>query len=174
VSATARLLGELVTEVLAVPDDGSGCWRLVLVVGPEQPDQETAEAAVDDLHARLAEALEADLAAPLRGPSERLALGLYNDAYSAVAEAITTLGRHDRGHYWEKPRPMGVQVQTQLESYGTRKVQDIEDGLNEATEQDVVAIQERLVSVDALPWMRLGTPKQPMLLAPKPSFIRLV
>jgi hypothetical protein len=74
VSATAHLIVGLAPEVLAVPDEGSGGWRLVLVLGPEQPDQETAEAAADQLHARLSEALAADLAGPLRVPAERLAL----------------------------------------------------------------------------------------------------
>lgn len=100
-------------------------------------------------------------------------MGLYNDAYSAVAEAITTLGRHSRGNYWEKPTPVGVQIQTQLESYGNRRVADIEDGLNEAADQDVVGVQERLVTVDAPPWLRLGKPNRPVLLAPKPSFVKL-
>ncbi|MEU4633077.1 hypothetical protein AB0F90_01500 [Micromonospora chalcea] len=100
-------------------------------------------------------------------------MGLYNDAYGAVAEAIATLGRHERGNYWSKPSPMGVRIQQQLESYGTRKVVDIEDGLNEAAQQDLVGVEERLVPVDAPPWLHLGKPKQPMILAPKPSFIKL-
>ncbi len=37
-TATARLLAGLAPEVLAVPDDGTGAWRLVLLVGPELPD----------------------------------------------------------------------------------------------------------------------------------------
>jgi len=74
VNAVAELLAELAPEVLAVPDEGSGGWRLVLLVGPEQPDQDTAEAAADELAARLTEALEADLTGPLRVPSERLEL----------------------------------------------------------------------------------------------------
>jgi len=74
VSATARLLAGLVPEVLAVPDEGSGGWRLVLLVGPEQQHQDTAERAADELAARLTEALEADLTGPLRVPSERLEL----------------------------------------------------------------------------------------------------
>lgn len=71
-NAVAELLAELAPEVLAVPDEGSGAWRLVLLVGPEQPNQATAGRAADDLHARLTEALEADLTGPLCVPSERL------------------------------------------------------------------------------------------------------
>ena len=53
-------------------------------------------------------------------------MGLYRDAYSAVAEAISTLGHHDRGtFYWDKPTPMGAQIQKQLESYGKRKMTDM-------------------------------------------------
>jgi hypothetical protein len=101
-------------------------------------------------------------------------MGLFNDAYAAVAEAVATLGRHDRGgKYWSTPTPMGVTIQKQLESYATRKVTDIEDGLNDAAQQDLVGIEEKLVSVDAPSWLHLGKPNQPVIVAPKPSFIRL-
>lgn len=102
-------------------------------------------------------------------------MGLYNDAYAAVAEAIATLGHHDRGgKYWATPTPMGVQVQKQLESFGSRKVVDIQDGLNEAAQQDLVGVEERLISVDAPPWLHLGSPATPpMVVAPKPSFTKL-
>lgn len=101
-------------------------------------------------------------------------MGIYNDAYAAVAEAIATLGRHDRGgKYWTKPTPMGVQIQTQLESYGTRRVVDIEDGLDEAAQHDLVGVENRLVSVDAPTWLHLGKASKAAIVAPKPSFIKL-
>jgi hypothetical protein len=59
----AELLADLAPEVLAVRDEGTGGWRLVLVVGSEPPDQQTFGGAADDLHGRLTEALDADLAA---------------------------------------------------------------------------------------------------------------
>ncbi len=101
-------------------------------------------------------------------------MGLFNDSYGSVAEAIATLGRHDRGgKYWATPSPMGEGIQKQLEKYGPRKVVDIADGLDEAAQQDLVGIEERLVSVDAPSWLHLGKPMQSMIVAPKPSFIRL-
>ena len=75
-SATAWLLADLCPEVLAVPDDGTGGWRLVLLVGPELPGPEEAELAAGELAARLTQALAEDLAPVLRVPSERLALPL--------------------------------------------------------------------------------------------------
>src|SRR6266511_1360692 len=46
-------------------------------------------------------------------------MGLFNDAYECVAEAVFTLGRHDRGNYFYKPTPMGQRLQAQLEKYGS-------------------------------------------------------
>lgn len=49
-------------------------------------------------------------------------MGVSNDAYGSVAEAIATLGKHDRGgKYWATPTPMGRRIQAQLEGYATRK-----------------------------------------------------
>jgi hypothetical protein len=37
-----------------------------------------------------------------------------------------------------------------------------------------VGVEKRLLSVDAPPWLHLGTPAgQPMIVAPQPSFIKL-
>ena len=96
-------------------------------------------------------------------------MGLFNDAYEAVAEAVFTLGRHDRGSYFYKPTPMGQRLQKQLERYGTAKVREVEDALNKAAQQDLLRVKHRLVSVDAPPWLHLNAARTPVL-APKPRF----
>lgn len=96
-------------------------------------------------------------------------MGLFNDAYEAVAEAIYTLGKHDRGLYFYKPTPMGQRLQEQLEKYPTAKVVEIEHALNEAAQQDLVGVEKRLVSVDAPPWLHLNAARVATI-APKPRF----
>ncbi|MBK0419921.1 hypothetical protein JD276_12855 [Leucobacter sp. CSA1] len=96
-------------------------------------------------------------------------MGLFNDAYEAVAEAIYTLGKHERGHYFYKPTPMGRRLQEQLEKYPTAKVVDIEYALNEAAQQQLVGVERRLVSVDAPGWLHLNASRVPAV-APKPYF----
>jgi len=101
-------------------------------------------------------------------------MGLFNDAYGTVAEAVATLGRHDRGgKYWAKPSPMGQEIQAQLESFATRKVQDVCDGLNDAAQQNLLGVDNKLISVDAPSWLHLGKPRPTNIVAPKPSFIKL-
>ena len=46
-------------------------------------------------------------------------MGLFNDAYESVAEAVFTLGKHDRGNYSYKPTPTGQRLQRQLEKTPT-------------------------------------------------------
>lgn len=96
-------------------------------------------------------------------------MGIFNDAYESVAEAVITLGKHDRGSYFYKPTPMGQRLQSQLEKYGGAKVIDVEDALNEAAQQDLVGVENRLVSVEAPPWLHLGKARAPVI-APRPSF----
>jgi len=96
-------------------------------------------------------------------------MGLFNDAYEAVAEAIHTLGKHDRGLYYYKPTAMGQRLQEQLEKYPTAKVVDIENALNEAAQQDLVGVENRLVPVDPPPWLHLNEARVPVI-APKPYF----
>ena len=90
-------------------------------------------------------------------------MGLFNDAYESVAEAIFTLGRHDRGQYFYKPTPMGQRLQKQLEKYGSVRVREIEDALNEAAQQNLVGVERRLVSVDAPPWLHLTAARTPVI-----------
>lgn len=96
-------------------------------------------------------------------------MGLFNDAYESVAEAIFTLGKHERGNYFYKPTPMGVRMQQQLEKYGNVKVVEIEHALNEAAQQDLIGVERKLVSVDAPPWLHINEARVPII-APKPIF----
>ena len=99
-------------------------------------------------------------------------MGLFNDAYESVAEAILTLGKHERGHYFYKPTPMGQRLQAQLEKYATAKVIDIEGALDDAAQQDLVDVERKLVSVDPPPWLHVNAART-TLLAPKPIFEKL-
>lgn len=99
-------------------------------------------------------------------------MGLFNDAYESVAEAVLKLGKHDRGHYYYKPTAQGQRITEQLANYGNAKVVEIEHALNEAAQQDLVGVENRLVSVDAPPWLHLNAARTPVL-APKPSFEKL-
>lgn len=96
-------------------------------------------------------------------------MGLFNDAYEALAEAIYTLGKHERGPYFYKPTPMGRRLQEQLEKYPTAKVIDIENALDEAAQQGLVGVEHQLVSVDAPDWLHLNEARMPVI-APKPKF----
>jgi hypothetical protein len=99
-------------------------------------------------------------------------MGLFNDAYESVAEAIVTVGKHDRSAYYYKPTPMGQRIQTQLEKYEKVKVVEIEHALDEASQQDLIGIETRLVSVDAPEWLHLNATRTPVI-APRPSFRNL-
>lgn len=96
-------------------------------------------------------------------------MGLFNDAYEAFAEAVYTMGKHERGHYFYKPTPMGQRLQSQLEKYPTAKVVDIENALNEAAQQDLVGVEHQLVSVDAPSWLHINAARVSTI-APKPQF----
>ncbi len=99
-------------------------------------------------------------------------MGLFNDAYSAVAQAICTLGKHDRPPYFLKPSATAERVQTQLEKYPTARVVDIEAALDEAAQQDLLDVEHKLVSVKPPPWLHM-VEKQEMVIAPKPTFEKL-
>jgi hypothetical protein len=96
-------------------------------------------------------------------------MGLFNDAYEAIAEAVFTLGKHDRGNYFYKPTPAGQRLQQQLEKYGTVRVIEVEDALNEAAQQRLITVEHQLVPVDAPPWLHLNSARTPVI-APKPKF----
>lgn len=96
-------------------------------------------------------------------------MGLFNDAYESVAEAVFKLGKHTRGSYFYNPTPMGQRITDQLIKYGNVKVVEIEHALNDAAQQDLVDVENKLISVDAPPWLHLNATRTPVL-APKPMF----
>lgn len=96
-------------------------------------------------------------------------MGLFNDAYSAVAEAIYTLGKHTQSKYWSKPSAKGQKIQDQLVKAAKASVLEIEDALDDAAQQNLVSVRQQLVPVQAPPWLHLGK-ATPKILAPKPRF----
>ena len=99
-------------------------------------------------------------------------MGLFNDAYEAVAEAILTVGKHDRAPYYYKPSAKAQQIQVQLEKYGKVKVVDILGALDEAAQQNLIAVDRKLISVAAPSWLHINEKRTPIL-APRPSFRKL-
>lgn len=96
-------------------------------------------------------------------------MGLFNDAYALVAEAIYKLGKHTQSKYWSKPSAKAQKIQDQLEKEGPAKVADVEAALDEAAQQNLVSIEHQLVSVHAPSWLHI--PKAgPRIIAPKPKF----
>lgn len=73
-SATAGLLADLGMEVITAPTEDPGAFVVVLVLGDVHEDETSAELVAEEIHARLSEAIETDLTAPLRVSCERLAL----------------------------------------------------------------------------------------------------
>lgn len=99
-------------------------------------------------------------------------MGLYNDAYHAVARSICTLGKQDAPPYFVKPSAKAQRIQEQIEKYPDAKASDIEGALNEAAQQDLVASSHRLVSVNAPDWLRIKA-MAPRIISPKPRFDKL-
>jgi len=98
--------------------------------------------------------------------------GLFNDAYMAVAQAICTIGKHDRPPYFTKPSAKGIRLQEQLEKYPTAKVMDIDGALNEAAQQNLVTVNQQLVGIDAPKWLHI-TERPISIIAPKPKFEKI-
>ena len=96
-------------------------------------------------------------------------MGVFNDAYVAVASAVDTLGRHNRPAYYLKPSATALRITEQLEKYPTAKVSEICHALNEAAQQDLLHVATKLVSVEAPPWLHINEPRTPVV-APKPKF----
>lgn len=99
-------------------------------------------------------------------------MGLFNDAYAAVAESIYMLGKHTQSKYWAKPSAKAQKVQDQLVKAGKVSVLEVEDALNDAAQQNLVNVQEKLVAVQAPSWLHIGR-AAPKILAPKPRFERI-
>ncbi len=97
---------------------------------------------------------------------------LFHVIIESVGEAILKSGKHDREAYWYKPTAQGQRLQEQLEKYENSKVVDILDALNEAAQQNLIGVNERLVSVDAPPWLTVADKPVPVI-APRPAFEKL-
>lgn len=99
-------------------------------------------------------------------------MGLFNDAYHAVARAMCGLGKQPTPPYFVRPSAKGQRLQEQLEKYPDAPVLEIENALNEAAQQDLVVADTRLVGVNAPDWLHL---KQmgPKVISPKPKFVKL-
>lgn len=99
-------------------------------------------------------------------------MGLFNDAYNAVARAICTLGKHDKPAYFTKPSAKGEKVQLQLEKYPDATALEIEDALDVAAQQDLVKSTHKLVAVNAPEWLHIKQ-MAPKIISPKPRFTKL-
>ncbi|MBD8722849.1 hypothetical protein IFT43_05660 [Oxalobacteraceae sp. CFBP 13708] len=99
-------------------------------------------------------------------------MGLFNDAYNAVARAICTLGKHDKPAYYTKPSAKAEKLQLQIEKYPDAPAIEIEDALNDAAQQDLVKSTHTLIGVNAPDWLHIKK-MAPKILSPKPKFIKL-
>jgi hypothetical protein len=99
-------------------------------------------------------------------------MGLFNDAYKAVAWAICTLGKHSQPIYYTKPSAKAIRVQEQIERYPDATAIDIEAALDEAAQQDLVTSKEKLVGVNAPNWLHIKE-LAPKVISPKPKFYKL-
>ena len=99
-------------------------------------------------------------------------MGLYNDAYHAVARAICTLGKQPVPPYYIKPSAKAQKVQEQIEKYPDAKLFEIESALNDAAQQNLVTSTHKLVGVNAPGWLHLKQ-MAPKIISPKPKFVKL-
>lgn len=99
-------------------------------------------------------------------------MGLFNDAYHAVARAICTLGKQPQPPYFIKPSAKAQRIQEQIEKYPDAKAIDIEDALNDAAQQDLVTAKHQLISVNAPDWLHIKA-MAPKIISPKPKFVKL-
>jgi hypothetical protein len=98
-------------------------------------------------------------------------MGVFNDAYMAVAAAICKLGRHDKP-YWAVPSAKAQRIQEQLERYEDVKVVEIEDALDRAAQVNLIGVEHQLVSVEAPDWLHINE-QRTKVVAPKPTFQKL-
>lgn len=99
-------------------------------------------------------------------------MGLFNDAYHAIARAICTLGRQEAPPYFLQPSAKAQRLQEQVEKYPDAKVLEIQEALNEAAQQDLVTSSVKLVSVNAPDWLHIKK-MTPKMISPKPKFVKL-
>ena len=60
----------------------------------------------------------------------------------------------------------------QIERYPDARVNEIEDALNDAAQQDLVTAKHQLVSVNAPDWLHIKA-MAPKIISPKPKFMKL-
>lgn len=99
-------------------------------------------------------------------------MGLFNDAYHAVARAICTLGKQAQPPYFIKPSAKAQLIQEQIEKYPDALALEIEDALNDAAQQNLVAQSHKLVSVNAPDWLHIKA-MAPKIISPKPKFMKI-
>lgn len=99
-------------------------------------------------------------------------MGLFNDAYHAVARAICTLGKQAQPPYFIKPSAKAQLIQEQIEKYPDVLALEIEDALNDAAQQNLVAQSHKLVSVNAPDWLHIKA-MAPKIISPKPKFMKI-
>lgn len=99
-------------------------------------------------------------------------MGLFNDAYKAVARAICTIGKQPQPPYYTKPSAKSQKLQEQIEKYPDANVFDVDDALNSAAQQNLVSQNHVLLSVNAPDWLHIKQ-MAPKVIAPKPKFKKL-
>ena len=137
-------------------EDGPG---LRVAIVPEAADLNVSQRRFDSLHLAVL-------------PDPDGFMGLFNDAYEAVAGAILTVGRHDKAPYYLKPSAKAIRMQQRLEKYPTVKVVELEHALDEAAQQGLISVQQKLLSVEPPEWLHINEQRTPII-APKPKFDRL-
>lgn len=73
-TAVAQLLTELGLDVVTAPMDECDTYVVVLVIGEVYDNEASAQQAAEEAHARLTDAMDADLNGPIRVVAERLVL----------------------------------------------------------------------------------------------------
>lgn len=99
-------------------------------------------------------------------------MGLFNDAYHAVARSMCTLGKQPPPPYFVKPSAKAQKIQVQLEKYPDAKAVEIEHALDEAAQQNLVSSNHQLISVNAPSWLHIKA-MAPKIICPKPQFMKL-
>lgn len=99
-------------------------------------------------------------------------MGLFNDAYHAVARSMCTLGKQPTPPYYTKPSATAQRVQQQIEKYPDATVIEIESALNDAAQQSLIVETHQLVSVNAPNWLHIKQ-QAPKVFSPKPKFYKL-
>lgn len=96
-------------------------------------------------------------------------MGLFNDAYHAVARAILRIGKHPSLPYYVKPTPEAQRIEDQLVEYESARALDIEHELDRAAQQDLVKQTHALVGVNAPDWLHVKQ-MATKVISPKPKF----